>query len=80
MGLYTCIIIDDQEIDRLTVLSYIRKFPDLQVAGVYGSASEALPHIDDADVLFLDIDMPGLSGLELRKTLPGVPALSLIHI
>ncbi len=66
-----CIIVDDDEIDRLTVLSYAKKFPQLHVAGVCASAKDALSMLQRSDskieVLFLDIDMPDESGLDLRK-------------
>jgi DNA-binding LytR/AlgR family response regulator len=75
MGKYSCIIIDDEEIDRLTVLSYVKKFADLSIAGVYASTAEARPLLEtqSVDVLFLDIDMPGESGLDFRKALLHVP-------
>jgi two-component system LytT family response regulator len=65
----SCLIADDYEIDRLTVVAHLRKFPFLQIAGVYDNALKALEHLQKGpvDVLFLDIDMPGLSGLELRS-------------
>lgn len=70
-----CIIVDDDEIDRLTVLSYAKKFPILNVIGAYSCAEDALQAIDDhtIDVLFLDIDLPGLSGVELRKRASDIP-------
>ncbi|WP_298222069.1 LytTR family DNA-binding domain-containing protein [Flavobacterium sp.] len=72
-----CIIVDDDEIDRLTVLSYAKKFQQLQIVGVYASAKEALSVLQRShtkiDVLFLDIDMPEESGLDLRKKASEVP-------
>ena len=72
---HTCIIIDDDEIDRLTVVSFAKKFPVLDILGVFESAEDALPFIDttDIDILFLDIDMPGLSGIEFRKKALEIP-------
>lgn len=72
---YSCIIIDDDEIDRLTVVSFAKKFPVLDILGVFESAEDALPFIDttDVDILFLDIDMPGLSGIEFRKKALEIP-------
>ncbi|MDQ0477665.1 MULTISPECIES: LytTR family DNA-binding domain-containing protein [Chryseobacterium] len=69
------IIVDDCEIDRLTVLSYAKKFPILNVIGVYSCAEHALKAIREnvIDVLFLDIDLPDLSGVELRKSAQEVP-------
>lgn len=70
-----CIIIDDDDIDRLTVVSHVKKFDTLSIAGVFGSTAEALPVIasQDIDILFLDIDMPTGSGLEFRKTVQHIP-------
>lgn len=75
MSLYQCLIIDDDEIDRLTVLAHAKKFDCLKITGVYSSGDEALKHgiPPDTDILFLDIDMPGLSGLEFRKIMQQVP-------
>ena len=72
---YTCIIIDDDEIDRLTVVSFAKKFPVLDILGVFESAEEALSIIEKEkiDVLFLDIDMPGLSGIAFRKKALEIP-------
>jgi two-component system, LytTR family, response regulator len=72
---YTCIIIDDDEIDRLTVVSFAKKFPILDILGVFESADEALPFIEEqkVDILFLDIDMPGLNGIEFRKKAMEIP-------
>lgn len=42
---YTCIIADDDEIDRLTTLSFVKKYPNIQVKGVYTSAEEALSKV-----------------------------------
>lgn len=75
MKKYTCIIVDDDEIDRLTVLSFAKKFPILDILGVFESAEDALPLLEKEkiDILFLDIDMPELSGIEFRKQALEVP-------
>ncbi|MGO4773449.1 LytR/AlgR family response regulator transcription factor [Flavobacterium sp. W22_SRS_FK3] len=75
MKKYSCIIIDDDEIDRLTVLSFAKKFPILNILGVFESAEEALTFIEKEkiDILFLDIDMPGLSGIDFRKKALEIP-------
>ena len=74
---YTCIIADDDELDRLTLISYIRRYPFIQIAGAFESSVEVLTFLDKnalPDILFLDIDMPGMSGLDLRRQLEQVPA------
>jgi two-component system, LytTR family, response regulator len=59
--IFQCIIIDDDEIDRLTTQSFCRHYPFLKIAGSFESAEKALPVIKQSppDVLLLDIDMPG---------------------
>ncbi|MFS0490818.1 LytR/AlgR family response regulator transcription factor [Leadbetterella byssophila] len=73
---FRCIIVDDNEVDRLTVSAYVRRFPFLEITGIYGSAEDALADIQSSDpqVLFLDIDMGDQSGLDLRRALLEVEA------
>ena len=75
MNPFNCIIIDDDEIDRLTVVSYVKRFSNLNIVGVFESAENALQILDKQEitVLFLDIDMPSLNGLEFRKKAMNVP-------
>lgn len=51
---FRCIIVDDNEVDRLTVSAYVRRFPFLEITGIYGSAEDALADIQSSDpqVLF----------------------------
>jgi two-component system LytT family response regulator len=75
--IYTCIIADDNELDRLTLISYVRRYAFIQIAGSFESPALALAFAQKAeppDVLFLDIDMPGMNGLNLRKQLDKIPA------
>lgn len=75
MATYNCIIIDDDEIDRLTVVSFAKKFPALNIVGVFEDAEDALSIIatEEIHILFLDIDMPSLSGIEFRKKAAHIP-------
>ena len=72
----SCIIVDDDEIDRLATLSFVRRYPFLNVVGVYAGSQAALQQIETVtpDVLFLDIDMPDMTGLELREKIQHIPA------
>ena len=72
---YNCIIIDDDEIDKLTTLSFARKYPFLNICGVCSSASEALVVIEKntIDVLLSDIDMPDVNGLDFRRGMMNIP-------
>lgn len=71
-----CIIVDDDEIDRLTVCSFAKRFEHIDIVGSYSNAEDALAAIaaNTIDILFLDIDMPVLSGVELRKKALEIPA------
>jgi len=73
--LFSCIIIDDDEVDRLTTQVYARKYPFLNIVGVFSSATEALSVVNNMhiDVLLSDIDMPDLNGLEFRSKMMNIP-------
>jgi DNA-binding LytR/AlgR family response regulator len=72
---YSCVIVDDDEVDRLTTLSFAVKHPFLQIAGVYATAEEGLSALSQksVQVLLLDINLPGLNGLEFRRRMMEVP-------
>ncbi|RXR21132.1 response regulator transcription factor [Flavobacterium amnicola] len=72
---FDCIIVDDDEMDRLVVLSYAKRFSSLNIVGVFDSAEKALSFLEKnkIEVIFLDIEMPGASGLELRRKALEVP-------
>ena len=67
-----CAIIDDEPLAAGLLESYARKTPFLNLTGTYGSAVEAMKELRDrpAQLLFLDIQMPELSGIEFAKILP----------
>jgi DNA-binding LytR/AlgR family response regulator len=73
---WKCIIVDDTEIDNLMVLSYVKRFPFFEVVGAYTSSRDALEAMarHRLEVVFLDVDMPHYSGIELRKKAMDVPA------
>ncbi len=75
MKKFNCIIVDDDEVARLKVVSIARKFTVFNILGHFSSATAAfsVSEKEKIDVLFLDIDMPNLSGLELRKKLMDIP-------
>ncbi len=73
---FTCIVVDDDEIDRLTVLAFLSEYPQATVLDSFEEPAKALEVINHSkpDVIFLDVDMPGMSGLQLREQLMNVPA------
>ena len=70
-----CIIIEDEPIGRKILQGYIRQDSRLQLAGTYRTAAEAGPHVPvlNPGLLFLDIRMPLLSGIEWLRSLPTPP-------
>jgi len=67
-----CAIIDDEPLAAGLLKSYAEKTPFLNLTGTYGSAVEAMRELRNMPVqlLFLDIQMPELSGIEFAKILP----------
>jgi DNA-binding LytR/AlgR family response regulator len=67
-----CAIIDDEPLAAGLLKSYAEKTPFLNLVGTYGSAVEAMKEIrnNPVDLLYLDIQMPELSGIEFAKILP----------
>lgn len=67
-----CIIIDDEPLAGELLGAYAAKTPSLQLAGVYTSPTEAFAKIqaEQVPLVFLDIQMPQISGMELARLLP----------
>lgn len=67
----TCFAVDDEPLALGLVCAFIEKTPFLQLRGRYSSAVEALQGLMEGpvDVIFLDIQMPDLTGLELARVL-----------
>ncbi len=65
----TCAIIDDEPLALNLLESYVAKTPFLELKGKYSSAVQALKGLQEEEVqlLFLDIQMPELTGLEFSK-------------
>ena len=68
----TCVAVDDEPMALNLVESYIEKTPFLSLKQKCSSAIEALQFIqqEPVDLLFLDIQMPDLTGIEFSKMLP----------
>jgi two-component system response regulator LytT len=66
-----CIAVDDEPLALGLVCSFIEQTPFLKLTGSYSSAVEALGGLQDkkVDLIFLDIQMPNLNGLELARVL-----------
>lgn len=75
----SCLIVDDVKLNREIMLELISSADFLTIAGNCENALEASNVLKELepDVLFLDIEMPGMSGLEFIKTLLNPPLIVL---
>jgi len=75
-----CLIIDDEPAATRVVESYLKKLPSFKLVEKCKSAFEAIKVLQSTkiDVMFLDINMPGLSGLDFLKSLRNPPVVIII--
>ena len=75
MTAVSCVIIDDEPIARNILRDYISRDDRLVVSGCYKSAGEALKDIGNRQplLIFLDINMPKISGFEMLQSMPNQP-------
>lgn len=71
------IIVDDEPLARSIILEYLEGYAELQVVGECGNGREAVAKINEArpDLVFLDIQMPGLSGFDVIEQLTHIPQI-----
>jgi len=74
-----CLIVDDEPIAQDVLASHIGKVPQLQLVQKSNNAIEAFEaiHKNNIDLLFLDINMPVMSGLSFLRSLKDPPAVIL---
>lgn len=70
--MYKCIIIDDEELARGLIQSYVSKLDFLELVGSYENPLEALDCLkkESIDIVFLDIQMPEIKGTDFAKLIP----------
>ncbi|MFZ4522381.1 MAG: LytR/AlgR family response regulator transcription factor [Bacteroidales bacterium] len=70
-----CLIIDDEPLAQRVIERYAENVPFLEIVQMCNSAIEAIDvlHNVEVDLLFLDINMPRLSGMDFLKTLKNPP-------
>ncbi|MBT2556304.1 response regulator transcription factor [Hymenobacter sp. ISL-91] len=68
----TCVILDDEPLALDLLADYCAQVPGLELVGQFDDALAALAFLQDnpADVVFLDIHMPRLTGVQLAQLLP----------
>jgi len=70
-----CIIVDDEEMETRVIESHLEMVDDMEVVGIYHSGVEAFHALDKfrVDVMFLDIQMPKLTGISMLRMLKHKP-------
>lgn len=75
-----CAIVDDEEMSRKNIETFVKRVNDLKLVAVCHDAVEAsnLLRKESVDLVFLDVEMPEMSGIELIKSLKHKPEIVLI--
>lgn len=74
------IIIDDESLSRRALRQLLDGYEDVTVIAECSAADEALEVVDRADVIFLDVEMPGVSGVEFARTLEGERKAAVVFV
>jgi DNA-binding LytR/AlgR family response regulator len=69
---FKVLVVDDNAMARVLLTQLLEQVPSIKIAGECENAAEATTFLnkDEIDILFLDIEMPGMSGIDLLKSLP----------
>ncbi|HYF31649.1 MAG TPA: LytTR family DNA-binding domain-containing protein [Chitinophagaceae bacterium] len=72
MQSYNCVIVEDNDLDRAMLETHIARIPFLTLEASFSNPIESLELVRNKkiDVFFLDIDMPGMNGIDFQRTLP----------
>lgn len=67
-----CIVVDDEPLARELLKTYVGKTPSLELIGCFESAADAVKTVMEgkADIIFLDINMPMLNGIDFASLVP----------
>lgn len=68
----TCLVVDDEPLAREGLAEYVKKIPFLELVGTCESALELIEKLNSVSVqiIFLDINMPELSGIDFLRSFP----------
>jgi DNA-binding LytR/AlgR family response regulator len=74
-----CIIVEDEVLAQQVLLSHLKNFSQLELVGVCSNAIEAREVLGkkEVDLIFLDIQLPGMTGLNFLKSFPNTPLVIL---
>ena len=77
MNKFRCIVVDDEELARTLLENFTGRLPYLELVGKCKDPLEAMQLMQEqpVDLMFLDIQMPGLTGVEFLRTLKTKPVV-----
>lgn len=72
-----CLIVDDEPLAIRVIATHVSKIPSLELVGTCNNAVEALDALmkKAVDIVFLDIEMPEITGIDLIKSMKKIPAV-----
>jgi DNA-binding LytR/AlgR family response regulator len=75
-----CIIVDDDPLQRHLLESYVKAVEALSIVGAYESATQAMKAMQqgEVDLIFLDVEMPMMTGLDMLSALTNKPQVILV--
>lgn len=75
-----CIIVDDDDVSIALIKQYVEQTEGLELVTTFNNSVEAANLLlkEDVDLLFLDVEMPNMTGLDLVRTLEDKPQIILI--
>jgi DNA-binding LytR/AlgR family response regulator len=78
--MYKTLVVDDNKVARVMLVEMLKKIPDVELVAEFEDAPSALAFLkkSSVDFLFLDVEMPGMSGIELLKVLNERPLTILV--
>ncbi|MBC3785765.1 LytR/AlgR family response regulator transcription factor [Spirosoma utsteinense] len=79
MPTYRCLIIEDDDVAQQFLRNYLKRLPHLEVVSVFTNPLDALPTLynNEIDLLFLDMHLPGMDGLDFLSSLKNPPKVVL---
>lgn len=71
----TCLIVDDEKLARELLREYLEGFPEIEIVGECAKGNEAVEQINKVkpDILFLDVQMPGMNGFDVLEEIDHEP-------
>lgn len=72
-----CLLLDDEPIAIRIIERHLKNFPEMEVVGCFSSAPSAMSFLrnNEVDLIFSDIEMPQINGLQFLKSLKNPPTL-----